>query len=225
MMRDPADPQARGFELIGTPAGDHLASLLEEAKLSGLLGPVPVASHLEHAQDLAQLVANDPSIGLRTFLDLGSGAGIPGLPLALLLPASRAVLLDVGERRTAFLHHAVTELGLLSRVEVVCAPAEVAARSHLRGSVELVVARSFAPPAVTCECAAPFLAVGGRLIVADRPEHREESWPMLQLGRLGLGTAHGRRCGSANFVTLQQERPCPVEFPRREGVPRKRPLF
>src|SRR5690606_17211507 len=126
-------------------------------------------------------------------LDLGSGGGVPGLVLAVRRPDLDVVLLDAMSRRCTFLEAAAAELGLAGRVRVVCERAEVAARDpELRGTFDVVVARSFAAPPVTAECAAGFLRVGGRLLVSEPPDHTgEERWPAAPLDELGLTV--GRR--------------------------------
>ena len=86
-------------------------------------------------------------------------AGLPGLVLVGMWPDCRATLLDAGERRCAFLAEAVDRLGLGGPGDGRAVPAEEAGRRpDLRGGFDLVVARSFGPPAVTAECGAPFLA-------------------------------------------------------------------
>ena len=124
-----------------------------------MLGPGPVAPQIAHA--LAFGTVASPA------LDLGSGGGLPGLVLAEADPDSTWVLLDSRSRSVVFLREAVATLGLGDRVEVLEARAEDAGRalSH-RGRYHLVVARGFAPPAVTAECAAPLLVAGGRLVVS-----------------------------------------------------------
>ncbi|MGH9120995.1 MAG: RsmG family class I SAM-dependent methyltransferase, partial [Acidimicrobiales bacterium] len=102
-------------------------------------------------------------------VDLGSGAGLPGLVLACSWPESRWILMDSSTRRTAWLASAVERLGVSARVRVLCARAEVVGRGELRGSIHHVVARSFGAPAVTAECAAPLLRIGGSLVVAEPP--------------------------------------------------------
>jgi len=196
-----------------------LVAVLEAAQRHGFLGPGPVEAHIDHALGLAALIATPP----RAALDLGSGAGVPGLVLALHWPASRWILLDAGARRTALLTQAVSALRLADRVDVLCARAEDAGRDPgLRGSCDLVTARSFGPPAVTAECAAPFLRVGGVVAVTEPPGN-EPRWPIEGLAVLGLTL--GPRSESPHVQQLIATAQCPDRYPRRVGMPAKRPLF
>ncbi len=100
---------------------------------------------------------------------------------------------------------------------------DAARRADLRAAFDLVVVRSFGPPAVTAECGAPFLEVGGRMVVAEPPD-QEPRWPADGLAQLGL--APGRRVTEPSaFQVLEQVAPCPDRYPRRVGIPAKRPLF
>jgi 16S rRNA (guanine527-N7)-methyltransferase len=95
----------------------------------------------------------------------------------------------------------------------------------LRGAFDGVVARSFGAPGVTAECAAPFLHPGGRLVVSEPPDTEGAArWPADGLGQLGLGPAVVTRSTFA-YSTMECVRPCPDRFARRDGVPKKRPLF
>src|SRR5256884_6274998 len=145
----------------------QLTAQLEDARGGGMVGPGPVEAHLEHAEALAAAV--DPDFHGR-FLDLGSGAGVPGLILLALWPTATGVLLDARRRRCSFLESAVEALGLGDRVSVACGRAEELARDReFRGAFELVVARGFGAPGTTAECAAGFLEPGGRLGVSEPP--------------------------------------------------------
>lgn len=159
-------------------------------------------------------------------LDLGSGAGLPGLPLALAWPASTWVLLDAAERRCVALVEAVDRLGLGGRVVVHLGRAEEAGRDgELRSRFDLVVARAFGAPAVVAECAAPFLRVGGRLVVSEPPEGSSDRWPADGVGMVGLAVDEPLTSGTAHLQLLRQVTACPDRYPRRTGVPTKRPLF
>jgi 16S rRNA (guanine527-N7)-methyltransferase len=212
-----------------TPAHDELRTILERSRSLGFLGPGSVRVHVDHALGFAAGLEVAP----RRFLDLGSGGGVPGLVLAVLWADSDAVLLDASARRCAFLVDAATELGCASRVTVIRSRAEEAGRrADLRGGVDVVVARGFGPPAVTAECGAPFLQVGGRLVVSEPPAGDDDErdvdgavrWSRSGLALLGLAM-DGAWSEPYHYRSFVLERPCPVDYPRRDGVPAKRPLF
>lgn len=199
-----------------------LEDVLEEARELGFLGPGPVAGHIEHAAGFVRAVGEPHPCRV---VDLGSGGGLPGLVVASAWPGAVIVLLDSNERRTLFLARAVSALGLDRQVTVAQARAEDAGRDPMwRGRADMVVARSFGPPAVTAECAAPLLEVGGRLVVSEPPEAGER-WPAGPLRQLGLRPAGRLEQAFSRFQVLRQEELCPDRFPRRVGVPAKRPLF
>ena len=232
------------------------SEFLEESKDLGLLGPAPVNLHRRHALGFAEALervwegepptiegsaADATRIGEeRRILDLGSGGGVPGFVLAEVWPTSSIDLLDASERRCCLLERWVSEAGWNPRVSVQCGRAEdLGRKASLRGSFDAVVARLFGRPAVTAECAAPFLTEGGFLVVSDPPEdasgtslneilldpgHSGSRWPADKLALLGLEPALVITT-PFHFTVLRQVRSCPDRFPRRTGVPAKRPLF
>ncbi len=158
-------------------------------------------------------------------VDLGSGAGVPGLVLAVLWPASTWVLLDANARRTAFLGCAITSLGLTDRVDVLTDRAEQIGQDPTwRAQADLVVVRSFGPPAVVAECVAPLMRTGGTVVVAEPPGGAPGRWPAHGLELLGLAE-DGRTTDPVALQRLRQVAPCPPRYPRRVGIPQKRPLF
>jgi 16S rRNA (guanine527-N7)-methyltransferase len=204
----------------------RLVERLRDAQQLGLLGPGPVEPHLLHAQGLAATVVRALGDPPGMVVDLGSGAGIPGLVLACSWEGARVVLVEAGARRAAHLQRSIEVCGLTGRVKVENARAETVGRSAAyRGRSPVVVARSFGRPAVTAECAAPLLRPGGLLAVSEPPDEPGESrWPAGPLSELGLGPAAIVK-GEFRFALLRQVSPCPERFPRRVGVPAKRPLF
>jgi 16S rRNA (guanine527-N7)-methyltransferase len=202
-----------------------LEAVLERSRRLGFLGPGSLRVQAEHALGFAAGLSAPPG----RYLDLGSGGGVPGLVLALHWSSSQAVLLDASERRFTFLVEAVEDLGCGDRVTVVRSRAEDAGRRpDMRGGFDAVVARSFGPPGTTAECGAPFLIVGGRLVVSEPPldeaDDSPERWPSDGLARLGLGAAEEWR-SPYRYRSFVLERTCPEAYPRRNGVPAKRPLF
>jgi 16S rRNA (guanine527-N7)-methyltransferase len=198
----------------------RLLTVLGEGQVRGFLGPGSVDAHIDHSLALSTAIDPPP----RDAVDLGSGGGIPGLPLALGFDSSRWVLVEGGTTRASFLEYAIEKLELADRVSVVGERAEIVGRGELRGNFDLVVARSFAAPGVTAECAAPFLKPGGRLVVAEPPEHDPSRWPADGLDRLGMAVGL-RMDRPVAAQVLTQVTLCPLTFPRRVGIPAKRPLF
>ena len=181
----------------GTGAGESLERVLEDSRRLGFLGPGPLPPQIEHARGFASTRERAPD----SFLDLGSGGGLPGLVLALEWPRAYAVLLDAMAKRTEFLRTACTRLGISERVEVRCARAEDAGRDPaLRGRFDVVTARSFGPPAVTAECAAGLLRPGGELIVSMTATVSPKS--LFKLGIVGRPAACGRSGISPSFPRM-----------------------
>lgn len=202
---------------------DPLDDVLARSRELGFLGPGPVAEQRSHAAAFLHALPSG-EVPTRAF-DLGSGGGLPGLVLAQLLPTTQWVLLDGMVRRTRFLEQAVETLGLGHRVRVLTARAEDVGRDPaFRATADLVVARAFAAPPVAAECAAPLLRIGGHVVVSEPPEPAGERWPPDGLQRLGL--APGAVIdGPPRFIRLELVAPVPDRFPRRVGVPAKRPLW
>ncbi len=157
-------------------------------------------------------------------VDIGSGAGLPGLILADAFPSTTWSLVERRGGRTELLTRAIHRLGLVDRVEVLTEDVAVAARGSLRGQADWVTARSFGPPGDTAECAAPFLRPGGSLLVSEPFDgDLDERWPGDGLNKVGLlfentwTTPLGKY---ARFRRTDDERP---DIPRRGA--RKTLLF
>jgi 16S rRNA (guanine527-N7)-methyltransferase len=210
--------------VLGPEGRSRLIGVLERARERGFVGGDTVEFHVEHAEAMAAVIGEDFA---GRFLDLGSGAGVPGLTLALAWPEATATLVDSQRRRCSFMEEALVELGVADRVEVVCGRAEeLARRPDLRRVYDLVTARGFGPPAVTGECAVGFLRSGGRLVVTEPPgEPRGSRWPAEGVAALGLRTPDIRGGPGPRFAILTLPEPASDRWPRRVGVPAKRPLW
>jgi len=189
---------------------DPLLAVLDRSRALGFLGPGPVEDHLHHALAFARAVATPPARAL----DLGAGGGLPGLVLASRIwPGTSWTFLDAQQKRTEFLREVVTDLGLDDRVAVITERAEVLGRSpDHRGVYDLVVSRSFGPPAVTAECGAPLLRPGGRLVVLGA--NAAETAPMdvrrFYFGQYDLlGTTMGNVRDFAGLIGLLAEHRVP----------------
>jgi 16S rRNA (guanine527-N7)-methyltransferase len=192
----------------------------------GFLGSMPIIDQIEHA--LGFVVAAESALGGSpiSVADLGSGGGVPGLILLACWPTTRLVLLDSNERRTEFLSEATADLMGGEPVEVIRGRAEEIGQSEtFRGQFDLVTSRSFGAPAVTAECGAPLLTIGGVMVVSEPPEG-ENRWPVEGLQPLGLiPSEHVRFEDRFGYQVLRKQEATPDRYPRRTGIPAKRPLF
>lgn len=206
---------------------------LGRARELGLIGPGPIERHVCHAMGFVTLIAPASPAAV---LDLGSGAGLPGLVVAAMVRGAAVVLLEAGERRAAFLRAAAEELGMQDRVTVLHERAENAGRHpRWRETFDVVTARSFGVPAVTAECGAPFLGLGGVMVVSNPPAHPTSlsraapsgstRWPAAGLEPLGLLPGRAESVDGFSFQVLTKPLPCSGRYPRRNGLPERKPIF
>lgn len=191
-----------------------LVEVLERAKALGFLGKGPAHDHIEHALAYAAALPEAPS---GRVADLGTGGGIPALPLALAWPQTTWTLVDRGDRRTAFLQDALRQLDLRGRATVITGDGEqVGQDEQHRGRYRLVTARSFGPPAELAECAAGLLEVGGTLVVSEPPEPDPARWPAEKLEVLGLGPAQVIEALGIRIAVIPKVAETPAKYPRRK---------
>lgn len=179
---------------------------------------------------LSCLAAGIPASGMK-IIDIGSGAGLPGLMLAIALPGIRVTLLDSSQKRTSFLRKTTLWLGL-ANVEIVCARAEDAGRNpEYREMFDEAVARAVAPLPTLVEYALPFVKTGGRFIGQRGPlAERETTEAAKAIGELNGQLAEVMEVkvpfleAERRLVVIEKLGPTPSRYPRRCGVPLKRPL-
>ncbi len=196
------------------------ALLLEANRRVNLTGAKGVAALIPHLLD-ALTLAGDVSESL---VDVGSGGGLPGIPLALATGA-RVLLVEPTAKKAAFLERALRECGLAG--EVVAERAEVAARDvRFREQFAFATARAVSSAPTVAELTVPFLRVGGRALLQRagmEPLERqalEDAAPML-----GGELVEERLLEAARrILVIEKRRSTEQRFPRRNGVPEKRPL-
>lgn len=216
-------------EASWTRLADYAGLLLEGNEVQDLVAPCDgKVLWRRHLFDSLVLLPWIPP-GSRS-LDLGSGGGLPGLVLASVRPDDRFTLLEATQRKAAFLEQTAKALEL-SRVSVAAIRAEAAGHDPgLRGQFDRVVCRAVAPLQVLVEYALPLLKTGGMLVAAKgRTAEEEVGTADRALAELG-GRMEGIHPapaleGKAGFtVVVEKHTPTPDRFPRRTGLPRKRPL-
>ena len=162
--------------------------------------------------------------------DVGSGAGFPGIPLAIMLPDTRFTLIDALAKRVEFLQSVIERLGL--NAEALHLRAEdVARRPGLREGFDLTVARAVAPTNVLCEYLLPLTRVGGQMLALKGPGLDDElAQAQNALALLGGEVARIQplpmpgRDWDHRAVWIQKTAPTPDKYPRRAGMVEKRPL-
>jgi 16S rRNA (guanine527-N7)-methyltransferase len=165
-----------------------------------------------------------------SLIDVGTGAGLPGIPLKIFLKQARALLVDSVAKKTAFVQHAVTALGL-EGTEVATGRAEALAHHPLhRQAFDLAVCRGVSRLATDAEVTLPFLRNGGLAVIYKKGDIQQE---LAQAAR-AIETLGGRTRDVRGIdlegleghclVVLEKVAPTPSRFPRRAGVPQKRPI-
>jgi 16S rRNA (guanine527-N7)-methyltransferase len=150
--------------------------------------------------------------------DVGSGAGLPGIPLKLALPGLSLCLVESDQRKAEFLRDAVAALELTG-VAVEASRAEALGRDpRHRDAYDVVVTRAAAKAPVAAEYCLPMVRPGGTLLALGRNDDWEAAGRAI--GQLGGRLEPGHR----GTVVVRKLKPTPDQFPRRVGVPGKRPL-
>ena len=164
-------------------------------------------------------------------IDVGTGAGFPGMPLLILRPDLRMTFLDALQKRVSFLQDALDRLGL--QAQTLHARAEDAARlGDHRERYDVAVSRAVAHSAVLQELTLPFLRVGGLSVAFKGPGVADELTAARRAAFLLGGTVRGvvpapvpgRPEWEHALLLTDKTRPTPALYPRRAGLPSKKPL-
>ena len=219
---DALDRLERYVELL-LDANQHL-------NLTRIVEPADVAR--QHLLDALVALPILDELAPDLAVDLGSGGGVPAIPLAIARPGVRWLLVDSVARKARALERFVEALALTG-VTVAAERAEDLGRDpRTRERADLVTARAVAPLPVLAELALPLLHVGGVLLAWKGPLAPED--PEARRGRTAAGEVGGGRIritevgvaalGGHTLVRVGKQRPTPARFPRRVGEPARRPL-
>ena len=168
--------------------------------------------------------------GAKSLIDVGSGAGFPGVPLAIMRPDVSITLLDSLGKRVEFLKSVIAELGLNARA-LHMRSEEAAGKAEFRESFDVACARAVADLTVLSELLLPFVKVDGRMLAMKGPGAEEElENAAFAISELGGGEAAvleapiPDRSWEHKIVRVSKLAPTPARFPRRAGMAEKRPL-
>jgi len=212
---------ARAIDRLGT----FLDRLLEANQRFNLTAVTDLEeAWTRHVLDSLTLLG--PLGDAQSIVDVGSGGGLPALPLAIALPDASFTLIEATGKKASFLEETAQALGL-THVRVVRTRAEEAGApgSPLREAHDAVTARAVAPLAVLLELTLPLAKVHGRVIAIKgekAPQEIAEAKNALELlrGRVISST----RTETGTLVVIEKVGPTPNRYPRRPGEPKRSPL-
>jgi 16S rRNA (guanine527-N7)-methyltransferase len=172
-----------------------------------------------------------PSGATPHLIDVGTGAGIPGIPIKILFPNTELVLLDSTTKKATFLNHLKQKLGL-GDIEIVVGRAEEAAhKPQYREKFDVVLSRGVAPLPTLVELTLPFCKIGGSFISQKKGAIEQEvSNSEKAISRLGGKLREIKRIDMEELpderylVIIEKISATPPQYPRRPGIPAKRPI-
>ncbi|HUH14839.1 MAG TPA: RsmG family class I SAM-dependent methyltransferase [Gaiellaceae bacterium] len=213
-------PRARAPSPTASSSSTRAASLssLLDRWLAAVV-ETPGLTALKDPADARRVLLDDALAGLelvRRFegpiVDVGSGGGTPGIPLAASLPGREVTLLEAERRKAEFLERWTAEL---PNLRVVWGRAE----EHVTQRYEVAVAKALAPPPVAAEWCLPLVEEGGAVILWVGPSANRDA-----VSRVAERIAGALEESPPGFLVLRKVGPTPPGFPRRPGVAKKRPL-
>ncbi|MEB3197753.1 MAG: 16S rRNA (guanine(527)-N(7))-methyltransferase RsmG [Candidatus Sericytochromatia bacterium] len=169
--------------------------------------------------------------GAQRVVDIGAGAGLPGIPLAIVRPDWHITLVDAVRKKVDFMNTAIAELGLSNAVALHGRSETLAAGPPHRDSYDLALARAVAGLPELLELTLPFLRSGGRLVVSKGSKGPEE----LAGASKALSRLRGRvlaaetfdlpaEAGQRHLYVIEKHGATPAGFPRKAGTPHRQPL-
>ena len=201
----------------------------EKINLTAITAPKDVA--IKHIID--SITAYDAVLfqAGTTVIDVGTGAGFPGLPLKIFCPEIKLTLMDSLNKRIKFLQTVVGELGLKD-VECVHARAEEGARNKkYRESFDIAVSRAVARLPILCEYCLPFVKKGGHFIALKGMQYNDEAEEAVKAIKVMGGSSTEIRPvklpeidDKRAVIIINKTMPTPKTYPRKAGTPTKNPI-
>jgi 16S rRNA (guanine527-N7)-methyltransferase len=207
---------------------DFAAFVLEANQETNLVG----ASSLDELVDAHILDSLAPFSGRQIrgrVIDIGSGGGFPGIPIAIAFDKAAVTMLEPRAKRVAFLTNAIERLEL-GATEARKSMAETAGRSDLRETADLVTVRAVAYPSIALELAVPLLKRHGKALLYVGRQPAPSDHELEVAGLLGAGLLEAKPVvvpylqGVRHGWWFEKKKPTPHEYPRRAKVPSKQPL-
>lgn len=201
----------------------YLQELLEWNKkfnLTAITDPEEVRrKHFEDSLTLLQTI----QLTDQSLIDIGAGAGFPGIPLKITCPGIKLTLLEATRKKADFLKHIISVLNLKA-AEVIWGRAEEIAKEK-RETFDIAVSRAVAKLNTLCEYCLPFVKVGG-IFIAYKEENVEAEVEEAKtaISTLGGSLREIKKFSLRSLVIIDKVKPTPPQFPRRAGMAKKRPL-
>ncbi|NIM07063.1 MAG: 16S rRNA (guanine(527)-N(7))-methyltransferase RsmG [Armatimonadetes bacterium] len=216
-------------EQIG--AFERHAEMVVEANrafnLTAITDPAEMA--IKHYLDSLSCYLAIDYISIASLCDVGSGAGFPAIPLAILFAHTRFTLIESNQKKARFLQAVIESLGL-QNCEVIADRAEVIGQGPFRETFDVVVSRGVAPLPVLVEYCLPLVKIDGTFLAMRGRKGGEEagsskqSFAILGAGDLEILKVTLGDAGERALITATKSHPTPLKYPRRPGIPSKRPL-
>ncbi len=209
---------------------EELVAWNKKMNLTSIIEYEPV--QVNHFLDsLTVLLAWEPGTGTSKVLDVGTGAGLPGIPLKIVFPQIQLFLLEATAKKTDFLKYLKLKLGF-DDIEVILGRAEdVAHLSQYREQYDLVLSRAVASLAALAELALPFCKIGASFIAHKKGDISVEiekakkaisilGGELKTVQPVAMPEFSDNRC----LIVVNKVSPTPGQYPRRSGIPAKNPL-
>ena len=205
------------------PKVQQYAHLLLEWNRSINLTGARTLEEVEALIDDAGVLVEASWGGITRVIDIGSGGGLPAIPLAVEMPHIQFTLLEANARKCAFLEHVAGTLGLANVAVALGRAEELGHQPALREQFDRAISRAAARPEVLLELALPFVRTGGDLVAQVSPLDPLVLEPAARLLGGGLPRLEHPAGGHA-LVVVPKLVPTPARFPRRSGLPGRKPL-